>query len=103
MNPNEKRVVRTVLQAALVAMPLLLAMPRPSVAAEAGPTSCRATTYRTVLDARLAAKADEGIVSLRRFVQRTRTVYQMDIGDALAAVARHRDGIARCQSDMNDE
>ncbi len=86
------RCVRVAMQGLAVAVPLLLLVHGPAhAAAVCEPTPAAA------LDGRLAAKANEGVVPLRRFVERTRMVYQLDMQEALQRAERHRQAaVASC-------
>ena len=46
--------------------------------------------YHTSLDARIACAADQGPDALRRFVTRTRMIYEMDYPSAVARADRFR-------------
>ncbi len=85
------RGVRVSMQCLAVAIPLLLLVHGPARAA-----SVCEPTRTSVLDGRLAAKTDEGVVPLRRFVERTRMIFQLDMQEALQRVERHRQAASAC-------
>jgi hypothetical protein len=81
------------MQTLAVAIPMLLLMHGNARAAT--PSACEPTAVST-LDQRLAAKADEGLVPLRRFIERTRMIYQLDMADALKRVNQRREAERAC-------
>lgn len=88
MNTLRHRITVGILQGCLVAAPLFVLSVEPAAAKQ--PAVCKAARSGT-LDARLAAKADAGSASLRRFVARTGTIYGLDMPTARARAARfHR-------------
>ncbi len=95
MNPVYKRMIVGLLQSCVVVVPLLLGAGKPAHAASVA--TCPSTNPAT-LDARLAAKADEGMVPLHRFVMRTRMVYQLDMNEALTRAERYRRAVDTCRA-----
>ena len=87
------RCVRTSMQALAIAIPALLLAH--GTAHAATPSACEPTATSTI-DQRLAAKADEGVVPLRRFVERTRSIFAIDMTDALQRVDQQRQAVRAC-------
>ena len=87
------RCVRGSLQTLAVAIPLLLVIHGPVHAATV--PSCE-PTHASTLDRRLVAKADQGVGELRRFVSRTRMVFQLDMPTALQRIDRQRGTDVAC-------
>lgn len=92
MNHDQTRVASTLLTSCMVGALMLTTLPSHANAAE--PAHC-VGTY-TGLDARLTARADQGAPALRNFVLRTRTIYQMDVTEAVARVDRYRKVVDNC-------
>jgi|GEM_PF-4169671 len=78
--------LNAVLVAALVGALTFTALPSHAKAAESAPCA----TNAHALDARLSARADQSYASLRSFVVRTRTIYELNVPEALDRVARYR-------------
>ena len=86
MRPVQKFVAGCMLQGCAVGLALFMAGVPSANAAEK--PACPG--YHTSLDARIACAADESPEGLRRFVTRTRMIYQTDYPTAVARVARFR-------------
>ncbi len=92
MNTIHQRLLKGFVGTCVVAAPFFFASAQPAAAAQ--PAACRAAA--SSLDARLAAKADEGTTSLRRFVARTTTIYGLDLQGAQARAERARQARRAC-------
>ena len=102
MNPVHIRIATGVLQGCAGAVPLRRGAGKPAGAAETNPiVSCR-SAGRATLDARLAARADQGVGSLRQFVQRTRMIYQLDMAEAQLRADRYRASVAACTASRGE-
>lgn len=86
MSPVQKFVAGRMLQGCAVALALFMAGAPSARAAEE--TAC--PEYHMSLDARIACAADQGPDALRRFVTRTRMIYEMDYRTAVARADRFR-------------
>ena len=88
------------LQACAIAVPLLCAHAPSAVAAVPAPSaSCPPVV---ALDARLAAEGEAGVVPLRRYVDRTRMIHQLDLADAMVRIDRYRGARAGCTTMFED-
>ena len=84
--------LNAVLVATFVGALAFAALPTHANAAEAA--TCPAAQHS--LDARLAAKADQGFPALRGFVIRNRAIYQIDVNEAVGRVEQQRKAVATC-------
>lgn len=92
MNPISKTPFGTIATAArcmALAAPLLLS----GVSQAEAATSC---PDAQTLDARLNSLAERGAAPLVQFVHRTRTIYQLDVAEALERIAAYRQSTAAC-------
>jgi|GEM_PF-3547245 len=89
--------VRVSMQCLAVAVPLLLMVHGPVQAATTRVSACEPTSVSTP-DRRLVAKADEGAGSLRRYVERTQPIFQLDLATAVQRVERQRGADAACSA-----
>jgi len=89
MNTIHKSIVLGL--ACAVAVPMLLVVEP----AAARATSCQVASAAS-LDSRLAAKADQGPASLRRYLTRTQTIYGLDWTTAVARAHRFHQARAAC-------
>ena len=87
--------VRVSMQCLAVAVPLLLLAHGPAHAASSRVSACE-PTHATTFDRRLVAKADQGAGSLRRFVERTQPIFQVDFVSAVQRVEHQRAADAAC-------
>ena len=66
------------------------------VAAASPAAACAGEPGLTNQQRRILAHADAGFASLRRFVLRTRMIYQLDVGETAAWVDQQRAAVALC-------
>jgi hypothetical protein len=88
------RSLANMLKGAALAAPLLLG----AVSAHAA-EPCTAS-HAAALDAKLVATAEQGAAPLRRFVERTQTIYQLDMDSAVARADRARATAAQCATSV---
>lgn len=88
------RCVRVSMQTVAVAVPLLLVVHGPVHAAT--PQAACVPTAVSTLDRRLVTKADTDAGEVRRFVERTQAIFQLDMTTAMRRVDRQRDADAAC-------
>jgi hypothetical protein len=86
MDRNHNRITHLLLTSCMVGALMATALPSHAKAAESAPCVIDQHT----LDARLAARADQSFTSLRNFVVRTRTIYELNVPEALDRVERYR-------------
>jgi hypothetical protein len=87
-------VIASLLPVVAIAAPLMLSA-KPADAAPVDQASCASPSHWSY-DARLTAKADQGVKPFVRFVQRTQVIYQVDVTEATQRVERYRQAQAAC-------
>ena len=92
MNQNRTRLASTLLTSCMVGALMFTTLTSHANAAE---TAHCVGPYNG-LDARLAARADQGAPALRNFVFRTRAIHQLDVTEAVARVDRYRKSVDNC-------
>jgi hypothetical protein len=97
MNAVQKCAAACVLQSCALGVTLFFGTAPSAVAAQA--TSCSAPRSAS-LDARMAAKADQGPAELGRFVRRVGAIYQLDYATAVSRVERVRRDRASCEAQV---